>query len=195
MKKINFTKTISLFAATFAIGFIFSQVQMQKWYLKNHEIDFSTAIPTASPEAQFFGEYGVGGTTSSQDDFELGNAIHDANGNKLISVYKNQVFCANGLSFDLPSWNWEDAGDMDDYGADIIPKPGSPCEFFIVYSFTKSTTCVNCPPGYCGTSNHSTLLYIDVNLAANNGQGSYSTTATPLLPCQGAKGIVRAIGK
>jgi hypothetical protein len=161
---------------------------MQKWYLKNHEIDFTNAIPLASPQAQSFGEYVVGGTMSSQDDFEVGNAIHDANGEKLISIYKNQVICQNGLNFNLPDFNasWSNPIDDADYGADIIPKPGSPCEYYIVYSFSRQILNADVS-SYCFDNTHSSLLYIEVDLAANNGQGSYSQSSTPLLPCQSAR--------
>ncbi|MCG8326063.1 MAG: T9SS type A sorting domain-containing protein [Chitinophagales bacterium] len=155
MQKILILTTLFLFS----FSLIYGQMQQHVWYLQDQEIDFTTDPPSISPISP---EYGAGGSGGA---INTGNGIHDAAGNKLLSVYNATVFSNSGVIGTLEHMDWE----VD--GADIIPKPGSPCGYYIVYSSTINSTCVDCE-GYCGTG-FSTYnkFYTEVDMSLNYGQG------------------------
>lgn len=143
---------------------VFSQSQKHVWYLKNQEIDFSTTTPTVSPISPSFG---AGGDDIQQ---ESGNGIHNSNGDKILSVFNQTVYSQYGPIGTLDHFERAVSPPL------FIPKPGSPCSYYIVYSsrdpFVQNPSN---PPNYCtsmtGSSSQYNKFYAEVDLSANSGSG------------------------
>lgn len=101
---------------------VFSQSQKHVWYLKNQEIDFSTSIPTVSPISPSFGAGG------EDIDHETGSGVHNSDGDKILSVFNSVVYSQYGPIGALDFFERAVSPPL------FIPKPDSPCSYFIVYS-------------------------------------------------------------
>ncbi len=172
MKLLTFKLVLSTISLAMA-SLTFGQSQQHVWYLKNQEIDFTTASPTVLTGPA----YGAGGDSPFGG---VGNGVHDAFGNKIMSVFDAYIDNASGSLGILENW---------EFGAfipEIVPKPGSSCSYYIIYSATNPM--IDNPwdeiEHYCANSTgYFNSFYMEVDMSANFGDGAVVGSAVTLQAC------------
>ncbi|MBK9593396.1 MAG: hypothetical protein IPO32_18495, partial [Crocinitomicaceae bacterium] len=162
----HFTFKRALLKVCFMSTFGISQVQKHVWYLYEQEIDFATATPTVTAIDPQFG--------AGPSDF-TGNGIHDADGEKVLSVAGGLIRSKYGDLGVLANYEAADADRVS-----IIPKPGSTCNYYIVYT-TYSP--VQAPDLLCGMEAYYNTYYSEVDMSANGGLGQIVSNGNALSQC------------
>lgn len=168
MKKINFALLVALMCVT---GLVKGQVQQRVWYLKDSKVNFSGVSPVVSACD------GCGAEASLGGDIATGNGIHDAEGDKILGIGSGNIYSAYGLLDNLDFWESFDAEP-----AHIIPKPGSTCEYYVVY--TTITAYEGVPALTCDIINYYNTFYAEVDMSANMGAGAVISNGNPLNTCE-----------
>lgn len=177
MKNRRIKLIICMIGATL-LNLSYGQSQQHVWYLNNQQIDFSTGTPVVSAISTNFGagsDYGY--------DASVGSAIHDANGNKIFSTIRGDIYTPNGFIGSLNNFEFEVSGST------IIPKPGSSCGYYIVYSshnpFTDNPNDNIIP--YClpstGAVSQYNKFYAEIDMSANFGAGSIVSNGNAIDVC------------
>lgn len=168
-------KNTLLLCAFFGFQLTYAQqVQQHVWYLENQEIDFTTPIPTTSPVSSSYGA----GCTDGQNN--SGQGIHDANGNRILSVCGGQIFTQGGSIGVVDHFEYQADNSI------IIPKPGASCGYYVVYNSHRPFP--DDQPAYCPPDNgiyHNTF-YAEVELSSGFGTGSIVSNGNVLQDCDNA---------
>lgn len=148
-----------------------SQSQQHVWFLKDQNIDFTQgATPVISPIQNQFG------TSPEEDLAETGNAVHDLNGERILSVNNYDVYSRYGY---IGSLNHYETPVFDPW---IVPKPGSSCSYYIIYSTTDPLISEN-TNSYCQNLSSINYFMAEVNLAGNNGFGEIVSNGYEIDAC------------
>jgi hypothetical protein len=167
-------RLVLLFSILFSV--LNAQVQQHRWYLADQEIDFTTPIPTATTINPTFG---AGGPNT--DFMGSGNGIHDANGNKILSVYNYTIYSNTGVLGSLDHFEFAVGSPQ------IIPKPGSECGYYIIYNSTQPY--IDNPDDsiihYCdGATGYFNTFFTEVDMSANFGAGAIISNGNAIKHCE-----------
>jgi hypothetical protein len=169
------TKKYAIYFATLVLSAVlhrtWSQSQQHVWFLKDQNIDFTQgSTPVISPIQNQFG------TSPYEDYFETGNAVHDLNGERILSVNNSNVYSRYGAIGNLDHFEYPV------FDPWIVPKPGSSCNYYIIYSTNNPVISEN-TNSYCYNQGSINYFMTEVNLSGNGGMGEIVSNGIELDAC------------
>ncbi len=151
--------------------------QQHTWYLKNQRVEFDNPLGPQVVNESF-----------NYADHRSRNGVHNQNNQELFTVSRNKILKPNYTGLN----NYDEIGTLANYGPDdydvnsplIIPKPGTTCGYYIVYTTQRPVPGSSVP--YCGSGLNYAYnnFYTEIDVTLNNGTGGVVSNGNPLYTCE-----------